>query len=73
MIQNTSKDIVRGLEENATLMIMSASVVRSLLDEDTLSYDELKKWTLFLVDNLESNVKIIEGAIETIELLSKLP
>ena len=73
MIQDTSKDIVKCLEKNIALTTVGIATVRGILKEDTLSYKELKDWTLFLTDILEDNMKIVEGAIKTIELLSKLP
>lgn len=73
MIQDTSKDIVKCLEGDIALTTVGIATVRGILKNDTLSYEELKDWTLFLTDILEDNTKIVEGAIKTIELLSKLP
>ena len=73
MTLNATKDIVKCLEKNITLTTAGVATVRNLLKEDTLSYEELKALVLFLVDILEDNTKIVEGAMKTIELLSKLP
>ena len=73
MIQDTSKDIARCLKEHIILTTVNIATVRNILKEDILSYEELKDWTLFLTDILEDNTKIVEGAVKTIELLSKLP
>lgn len=73
MIQDTSKDIVRCLKKNIILTTVNIATVRNILKEDTLSYEELKDWALFLTDILEDNTKIEEGAAKTIELLSRLP
>ena len=73
MTLNATKDIVKCLEKNIALTTVGIATVRGILKEDTLSYKELKDWTLFLTDILEDNMKIVEGAKETIELLNKLP